>query len=157
MTELSLQEQIPHNHCFGCGPFNEGGLNLKSYWSGSGPSIARFTPQSQHCSSPLHFVSGGIIATLLDCHSICTAMAAAYHTEARAIGSLPLCNYATASLIIRYRRPAPMQTELELAAEILDVTDKKGYMLQCSLRADGKLCAEGEVQALPVPLSWMGL
>ncbi|MEE8543759.1 MAG: PaaI family thioesterase [Gammaproteobacteria bacterium] len=156
MTDLSLQEQIPHNHCFGCGPFNEGGLNLKSYWSGSGPSIARFRPQPQHCSAPPHFVNGGIIATLLDCHSICTAMAAAYHREARAIGSAPLCYYATASLVVRYRRPAPMETELELEAEILDATDK-GCLLQCSLSADGKLCADAEVQAVPVPLSWMGL
>lgn len=156
MTERSLQEQIPHNHCFGCGPSNEGGLNLKSYWSGSGPSIARFTPQLQHCSAPAHFVNGGIIATLLDCHSICTAMAAAYHREARAIGSTPLCYYATASLFIRYRRPAPMETELELAAEILDANDKR-CLLHCTLSADGKLCAEGEVQAVPVSLSWMGL
>ncbi len=83
-------------------------------------------------------------------------MAAAYHREARAIGSAPLCYYATASLVVRYRRPAPMETELELEAEILDATDK-GCLLQCSLSADGKLCADAEVQAVPVPLSWMGL
>ena len=83
-------------------------------------------------------------------------MAAAYHREARAIGSTPLCYYATASLVIHYRRPAPMETELELTAEILDANDKR-CLLHCTLSADGKLCAEGEVQGVQVSLSCMGL
>jgi acyl-coenzyme A thioesterase PaaI-like protein len=156
LSEIALQDRFAHNHCFGCGPHNSGGLNLKSYWAGHGPSVARFTPAPHHCSAPPHFVNGGIIATLIDCHSICTAMAAAYLEQGRAIGSEPGLYYATGTLEIGYRRPTPMDTVLELEAEISERVGTK-YVVICRLNAAGRLCAQGRVEAVPVPASWMGL
>ena len=156
MRDLALQDRLPHNHCFGCGPDNRGGLNLKSYWSGDGPSVARFSPQPHHCSAPTHFVNGGIIATLIDCHSICTAMAAAYIDEGRPVGSEPARYFATGSLEISYRRPTPMDTLLELEAEVRERLER-GYVLECRVSAAGKLCAVVQVLALPVSAAWMGL
>lgn len=156
MSDLALQDRLPHNHCFGCGPHNKGGLNLKSYWTGQGPSVARFSPAPHHCSAPIHFVNGGIIATLIDCHSICTAWAAAYLEEGRSIGSEPGRYFATGTLEIEYRRPTPMDAVLELEAEISERLGSK-YRLECRLSAAGKLCAVGRVEAVPVPASWMGL
>ena len=156
MSDLALQDQLPHNHCFGCGPNNEGGLNLKSFWTGQGPSVARFTPSPHHCSAPMHFVNGGIIATLIDCHSICTAWAAAFVDEGRPIGSEPGCYVATGSLQVSYKRPTPMDAMLELEALISERLDH-GYVVTCNLSAKGKLCAVGTVTAVPVPASWMGL
>ena len=83
-------------------------------------------------------------------------MAAAYLLEGRAIGSEPAFYYATGSLEIGYRRPTPMQTVLELEAEICERIDTK-YVVDCRLSAAGKLCARGRVEAVPVPTSWMGL
>jgi acyl-coenzyme A thioesterase PaaI-like protein len=113
-------------------------------------------PASHHCSAPTHFVNGGIIATLIDCHSICTAMAAAYFDEGREIGSAPLRYLATGRLDVSYRRPTPMDTALDLDADVVARLEK-GYRIECRLSAGGKLCAIGIVDAVPVPLSWMGL
>ena len=156
MTDRALQDQIPHNHCFGCGPENEAGLHLKSYWSGTGPSVARFEPQARHCAGPEHFVNGGIIATLIDCHSVCTATAAAYYREDRPIGSDPLLCFATSRLDVAYRRPTPMGETLELTALVTGTTEK-GFSVECEISAAGRVCAAATVEAARVPLSWMGL
>jgi len=118
--------------------------------------VARFSPKPHHCSAPTHFVNGGIIATLIDCHSICTAMAAAYFDEGRPVGSEPTRYFATGSLEISYRRPTPMDAILELEAEIRDRLER-GYVLECRLSAAGKLRAVGQVLALPVSAAWMGI
>lgn len=118
--------------------------------------MARFTPSPHHCSAPTHFVNGGIIATLIDCHSICTAWAAAFIDDGRPIGAEPACYVATGALEIAYKRPTPMDTVLELEAEISERLDR-GYLLTCTLSAKGKLCAVGTVTAVPVPATWMGL
>jgi len=156
LKDEALQDRLPHNHCFGCGPHNRGGLNLKSYWAGRGPSIARFSPAPHHCAGPRRFVNGGIIATLIDCHSICTATAAAYFDEEREIGSEPSRYFATSRLEIGYRRPAPIDATLELEADIVARRDS-GYAVECRLSAAGKLCAVGHVEAVSVSPAWMGL
>jgi len=93
---------------------------------------------------------------LIDCHSICTAMAAAYFDEDRPLGTEPERYYATGRLDVSYRRPAPIDSVLELEAQIAERFDR-GYRLECRLSAGGRLCAVGRVEALAVPRSWMGL
>ena len=151
----SLQEQIPHNYCFGCGPLNEHGLALRSYWSGSGRSTAVFVPRSHHCAGPRHFVNGGILGTLIDCHCVCTATAAAYYDEGRAIGSEPYHFFATTKLEVAYVRPTPIEAELALEAEIVE-TVPRGYRLSCTLRARDKIRVTGLVDAVRVSAAWMG-
>lgn len=153
MTELSLQDQIPHNHCFGCAPRNEKGLSLRSYWSGSGSSVARFKPQAHHCAAPTHFVNGGIIATLIDCHCMCTATAAAYFRQHRPIGSDPKLTFATGRLSVQFLRPTPIDSVLLLSAKIERETPN-GFVVQCQLSAQDKVCAQGEVEAVTVAESW---
>ena len=104
----------------------------------------------------MHFVNGGIIATLIDCHSICTAWAAAFVDEGRPIGSEPLSFVATGSLEVAYKRPTPMDAVLELEALISERLEP-GFVVTCNLSAKGKLCAVGTVTAVPVPATWMGL
>jgi acyl-coenzyme A thioesterase PaaI-like protein len=154
LTERALQDQLPHNHCFGCGPDNVQGLKLKSYWSGHGPSTASFTPRPHHCSGPRHFVNGGIIAMLIDCHCICTATAAAYFDAGRQIGSAPEIHCATAGLTVHYDRPTPIDARIELTAEISGRTER-GYLVGCTLSAAGKVRVRAEVEAVRVPDSWM--
>ena len=65
----SLQQRyFPDLPCFGCGPANERGLRLNSYVEEDGAIRARFLPWPEH-DNGLGFLNGGIIATLLDCHS----------------------------------------------------------------------------------------
>ena len=150
----AFQDLLPHNHCFGCGPHNPAGLRLKSRWSAPDLSVARFTPKPYHCAGPTHFVNGGIIATLIDCHAICTAAAAAYLDAGRAPGTGVGLHYATSSLALDYLRPTPIDAELELTARIVE-RGERSYVLSCELAAAGKTRVSARIVAIEVPESWM--
>jgi len=105
------------NYCWGCGTDNEHGLQLKSYWVGD-ETVGRWEPKPHHAAGPSRILNGGIIATLIDCHSICTAIAAAYRAEGRALETEPLIWYVTASLQVSYLRPTPIDQPIELRAQL---------------------------------------
>jgi acyl-coenzyme A thioesterase PaaI-like protein len=117
-------------------------------------SVARFTPREHHCAGPRHFVNGGILATLIDCHCVCTAAAQAYRDQGREIGSAPDLHYATARLDVEYRRPTPIGTELTLRARIVERRER-AYVLSCELEANGKITVTARVEAVAVPASWI--
>lgn len=116
--------------------------------------MARFTPEPYHCAGPKHFVNGGIIATIIDCHCVCTAAATAYRDAGREIGSPPDIHYATARLELEYLRPTPIDAELELKARIVNLTERT-YVLSCELSAAGKIRVKARVEAIRVPESWV--
>lgn len=152
MSEAAFQDQIPDNHCFGCGPHNANGLRIKSYWDGD-EAVSTFTPQPFHMAGPTNVLNGGIIGTVIDCHCICTAFADAYRREGRAIGSAPRLWYATASMKVDYLRPTPIDQPLTLRAKVIEAGPKK-TRISCSLTADGVECARGEVLAIRVAHDW---
>ena len=152
MEHLSFQEQMEGNNCWGCGSLNEHGLRIKSYWSGD-ESVCTWEPRSYHSAGPPGILNGGIIASIADCHCICTAIATAYREENRKIGSEPLSWYATGSLRITYRSPTPINGPVTLRAHIIERTDRK-TTLGCSLVAGEKECASAEVVAVRVPPEW---
>src|SRR5215218_5029413 len=104
LREPAFQDQMPDNHCFGCGRANAHGLGLRSRWDGDA-STAEWTARPEHAAGPPGILNGGIIATLLDCHGVCTAIADAYRRESRPIGSDPEIWYATGTLSVDYLRP----------------------------------------------------
>ena len=148
----AFQDLIPDNFCFGCGADNPDGLQIKSYWEGEG-SICRDTPRPYHAAGPRHLLNGGIIAMLIDCHTICTAVADAYRREGREIDTEPTIWYVTGSLTVRYTRPAPIDATVDLQARITEIKGKK-TVLGCSLASAGQTCAEGEVVAIRVSRAW---
>lgn len=152
-TTPSFQSQIPDNFCFGCGADNPDGLRIQSFWSGPDQSICRYTPQPHQAAGPKTFLNGGIIATLIDCHTICTAVANAYRLEEREISSSPLVWFVTASLKVDYLKPTPIDAPVELRATLRDVGEKK-TVLDCTLSSGETVSARGEVLAIRVPLSW---
>lgn len=149
----AFQDQIPGNYCWGCGPLNEYGLQIKSYWSGD-ESVCKWQPQHHFMAGPQHVLNGGIITSLMDCHCICTAMAAAYRSQGRSIGTEPLIWYATGSIQMTFRRPTPIEEHVTLRAWITETTDKK-TTLSCSLSIKGDECAVGEVVAIRVAPEWL--
>jgi acyl-coenzyme A thioesterase PaaI-like protein len=148
----AFQDLIPDNHCWGCGPLNPNGLYLKSFWEGEA-SVSTFTPYPEHMAGPKHVLNGGIVATVIDCHSICTAIADAYCQEGREIGASPTLWYATGSLKVRYLRPAPLDIPVTLQARITERKGKK-TVLSCTLASAGEVCAEAEVVAVRVSETW---
>ena len=105
------------------------------------------------CRRPQHFLNGGIIATLLDCHGVCTAIANAYQREQRGVGTEPEIWYATASLAVEYLRPTPIDAAVHLNAQVVANEDRM-TSVECILVAAGKERAKASVRAVRVPDDW---
>ncbi|WP_428774400.1 PaaI family thioesterase [Vibrio sp.] len=150
----AIQDQIPNNHCFGCGPCNPNGLQIKSYWSGENESVCTFTPAAHHSAGPVQFLNGGIISTVIDCHCICTAIAKGYQLSGREIGTGDIVWYATGTLTVQYLKPVPIDKDVRLQATINEVADNK-ITLTCELWSEGELCCTSTVVAVKVPSHWL--
>lgn len=135
--------------CWGCGRNNEHGLRIKSHWEGD-EAVAHFLPE-EYFSGHKGVLNGGIIATLMDCHSIGLAMAYAHREEGREIGSQPLITYVTGSLKVDYLKPTPLNGQpLELRA-IVERTEGRKTFVRCRLLAGGVETARGEVLGVRIP------
>ena len=151
---IAFQDQIPNNHCFGCGPENSDGLQIKSYWEGEDQSICRFMPKPEHSAGPLHFLNGGIISTIIDCHCVCTAIAKAYLMAGRSLGEGETIWFATGNLDVSFKKPVAIDKEVLLKANVIEAKEKK-ITLACQLLSENEICCESRVIAVKVPNSWL--
>jgi acyl-coenzyme A thioesterase PaaI-like protein len=149
----AFQDQMHDNFCWGCGADNHAGLRLRSWWDDDTTALARWTPAAEHAAGPRHVVNGGIIATVLDCHGVCTAVADAHRRQGRAIGTSPEIWYATTSITVDYLRPTPLGPELTLRATVASV-DGQRTVVDCVLEAAGKPRATARVATVQVPEEW---
>lgn len=104
-------------------------------------------------AGPRHILNGGVISTVIDCHCICTAIADAYRREGRPFDSDNAIWYATGLLTVKYLRPASIEHQLVLRAQIIEVTEKKTVLSCIAVSCDEK-CAQAEVIAVRVPDNW---
>jgi acyl-coenzyme A thioesterase PaaI-like protein len=148
MAELSFQDQGSVRYCHGCGADNARGLQIKSYWDGA-EAVASWQPEPHHCGGSKDILNGGIIASLIDCHSLNLAIADAYCAEGRPIGSQPRIAYVTANINISYLKPAPIEGVMELRARI-SKRDGRKVWVNCALSAAGEIRAIGEVLGIRV-------
>ena len=150
MSQKAFQDYYPDEvaHCYGCGRLNEHGHQIKSYWDGD-EAIATYTPKPYHTAIP-GYVYGGLIASLIDCHSTGTAAAAAYRAEGRSMDTEPPLRFVTASLHVDYLKPTPIGIELEIRGTVKEIKGRK-VVIQSTLSAGGEVCARGEVVAVQVP------
>ena len=150
MTESAIQDTYPDNvaHCYGCGRLNDAGLKIKSYWDGE-ESVCIHEPKPVYMAIP-GFVYGGMIASLIDCHSTGTASAAAYRSEGREMDTNPPLRFLTASLHVDYLLPTPLGVQLEIRGRVKEIKGRK-VIVESTLSANGKICARGEVVAIQVP------
>ncbi|MHC4470157.1 MAG: PaaI family thioesterase [Planctomycetota bacterium] len=131
----SLQDRYaPHNCCFGCGPSNDEGLRIKSFVKGD-EVVAEFRPETHHEAFE-GMLSGGIIGTLLDCHSNWTA---AWHLMEKAGEEHPPCT-VTAEYHVKMRAPTPTDTVLRLRARVSSSGES-------SARVSATIEAHGDVTA----------
>lgn len=146
----AIQDFYPDafSHCYGCGRLNEHGLHIQTRWDGD-ETVARLTPRPWHMAVP-GFVYGGLIASLIDCHAIGTAAAAAERAAGRAIGDEPAPRYVTGSLRVDYLRPTPLGPELEVRARVRELGERK-VVVEATVSADGVVTARGEVVAVRMP------
>lgn len=137
MTEGDQQRFAPNSICFGCGPANQDGLQIASHWDGDpfaeGTYRMRFTPSKEHQAFP-GVLNGGIIGTLLDCHSNWAAATAIakHHGWPK-----PECT-VTADFHVKLTKPTPFPGEVELVAKIDKISGEGDRMatVSCELWAD---------------------
>jgi acyl-coenzyme A thioesterase PaaI-like protein len=133
----SVQETYaPNSICFGCGPANEKGLHIRSFPSDDGTElVCDWTPEPQHLAFP-GVVNGGIIGSLLDCHSNWTAA----HHFLRARGADTIPPTVTSDFHVTLKRPTPMDVPLHLRAHVVESTDDRA-VVEATLEANGKITA----------------
>lgn len=137
----SLQDRyFPALPCFGCGPGNDRGLRLKSYLREDGRVSAEFRPWPEH-DNGLGYLNGGIIATVLDCHSAAAVTHEAYQRGWPALPGADL-PFVTSGLDVRYLRPAPLDAVVTLVGEVVAASEAE-ISAQVWLEWDGKQRATG--------------
>jgi acyl-coenzyme A thioesterase PaaI-like protein len=98
------------------------------------------------------YVYGGLIASLIDCHAMGTAAAAALRAEGREVGAAPSPRFVTAALRVDYLKPTPLGPELEIRARVRERTPRK-VVIESTVSAGGVITARGEAVAVPMPPS----
>lgn len=142
MTQ-SLQEHLyPDGLCFGCGPANERGIRLRSFLAEDGTTVADFTPWPEH-NNGLGLLNGGIIATMLDCHSGATAFHEAEVQGWERLGGADF-SHITAGINVRYLRPAPLDDTVHLVGEVVQSSEPE-IIVAVRMEYDGKVRAEATV------------
>ena len=146
----AFQDYYPENlsHCYGCGSQNAHGHRIKTVWEGD-ESVTRYTPDAFHTAIP-GYVYGGLIASLIDCHSTGTAAAAMYRDQGRGMESLPAFRFVTGSLQVSYLKPTPLGPELKIRGRVKEIKGRK-VVVESTLYADGVATARGEVVAVQMP------
>lgn len=140
-TVKSLQElHAPKNACFGCGPANPKGLHLRSFPAEADGEegdeiIAEWTPESHHEAFE-GVLNGGIVGTLLDCHS---NWAAAWHLMRRDGLKTPPCT-VTADFHVHLKRPTPTDGPVALASRAVS-SDGPKVTVEAEMTAGGKTTA----------------
>jgi len=147
MEGRALQD-VMKGHCYGCGALNEVGLRIKSHWDGD-ELVCRFQPQPFHIGHP-GIVYGGLIASVIDCHSIWTALATASRDEGfdLAAGPLPF-GFVTAKLEVNYLRPGDIGQVLDLRARVVERSTRR-FNVACQVLQQGQACATATVVAVRV-------
>lgn len=154
MSEKAFQDDYQDHlsHCYGCGRLNEHGLQIKSTWDGD-ETVCTLTPQPYHLAIP-GYVYGGLIASVIDCHSTGTAAAAAHRAQGRAMDTEPSLRFVTAALHVDFLKPTPMGVPIEVRASVVELKEKK-VVVHTTLSAAGQVCARGEVVAVLMPASML--
>ena len=133
----SVQDQYAEKSiCFGCGPTNKNGLQIKSYRSDHGLDLW-FETKPEHQAFP-GVINGGIIGSLFDCHGNWAAAVALLDTgDYKSIPST-----VTASYSVELIRPTPFGVPLYIQATIKSQSTDKAE-IEMELYADKDLCAKG--------------
>jgi acyl-coenzyme A thioesterase PaaI-like protein len=150
LTDIAIQDLYPDSlsHCYGCGRLNEQGLHLKSYADGD-EIVCTLQPEPYHLAVP-GFVYGGLIASIIDCHSIGTAVAAVIGPEGQSMAAKIAPRYVTKSLQVDFLKPTPIQSLITVRAKVVE-SGRRHQVIHSELYAEDVLRARGVVVALPIP------
>jgi uncharacterized protein (TIGR00369 family) len=121
---------VAHNRCFGCGPANPTGLHLDFLLAEDG-SVVSITTVTDRFEGPVHYLHGGIIATLLD-----EAMSKAIRASGRTA--------MTRQMEVDYLRPVPSGAEIRIEGRVNRSDGRKHWPEARILDAGGTVLAQGK-------------
>ena len=121
---IAIQDTYPFDvaHCYGCGALNEHGHQIKTVLDGEF-TITEFTPLPYHVALP-GFMYGGLIASLIDCHSTGSAAIFKMVAEGKEVGSEEAPRFVTARLEVDYRKPTPLGP-VRLIGRLIEIKGRK--------------------------------
>ncbi len=134
-ADQSLQDRYaPASACFGCGPANALGLQIKSHVLGE-EVVAHWMPSAHHEAYP-GMLNGGIVGALLDCHS---NWCAAHHLMRKSGAVKPPCT-VTASFHVKLLRPTNSHAPVVLRARVADSREDRAT-IEATLECEGRVTA----------------
>ena len=150
MTDrIAVQDTYPDDfsHCFGCGRHNESGYHFKTYRDGD---VARtgYTPADYHTGGADH-AYGGIIASVIDCHSAGAAAIFWMAANGFEVGATLSPRFVTARLEVDYVAPTPI-ARLQLTGRAEEIGERK-VIVTTDLDAGGMVTARGRAVMVKVP------
>jgi acyl-coenzyme A thioesterase PaaI-like protein len=138
----SLQERYaPAGRCFGCGPANEQGLQIRSFpvSDDAGAHVfLDFTPQRHHEAFE-NVLNGGIIGTVLDCHMNWTTIFHLMKKQSPVPDHAPCC--VTAEFKVVLKRPTPIGI-VHVDAHVVTSGDDRAS-IEAIMTSGGKVTAIG--------------
>lgn len=145
MDGRSLQERFaPKGRCFGCGPANELGLRIQSREAGDGTVVAEWQARPEHEAFD-GYVNGGILGTLIDCHSNWTSVAALLARDGGDVAP----STVTADFSVRFKRPTPSDRPLRLIGHAIDLAYDR-VTVETTVEVDGVTTAMGRATFVSV-------
>jgi hypothetical protein len=153
VSDEPVQSSWSSFDCFGCGPANPDGLHLHSYERVDGSLVATVDPDPRFKSGYPNVTYGGLLASVIDCHAIWTAMTAAYRAAGRDLGSEPRIAYATGELDVTYRRPTPLDRPFSVHAHV-DGDVGRRVAVSCTVRPAGADAPSATADVTAVRVDW---
>jgi len=135
MNARSLQDRYaPNNKCFGCGPSNPEGLQIKSRAEGDA-IVLDWTPATMHEAFP-GVVNGGIVGTLFDCHGNWTA---AWHLmQSQKLDTPP--GTVTSEFHVKLKRPTSSKAPVRIVARVVE-SEGDRVVVEEELHSGGRVTA----------------
>lgn len=137
----AIQDFYPDDFawCYGCGRLNEAGYRFKTRLTGD-TTRTEFSPSDKHTALP-GFVYGGLIASVVDCHSTGSAAIFAMVDAGEAIGSGEAPRFVTAHLDVDYLKPTPL-VPFHVTGTMTEIGPRK-VIVASEVVTDGTVTAKG--------------
>ena len=138
---VAIQDTYPEPaaHCYGCGRLNEFGFQIKTFGDAD-HTITDFVPASYHTAF-VDSTYGGLIASIIDCHSTGSAAIFAMAAEGAEIGTDPTPRFVTAHLEVDYLAPTPL-APMRLIGRAVEIKERK-VIVQTELSVGDEVTARG--------------
>ncbi|GMQ85040.1 MAG: PaaI family thioesterase [Acidimicrobiia bacterium] len=138
---IAIQDMYddPAAHCYGCGRLNDVGYQIKTRPDGDA-TLTEFAPEPFH-TAYIDSTYGGLIASVIDCHSTGSAAIFAMQAEGVAIGSGPAPRFVTAHLEVDYLAPTPL-APMRLVGRATEITGRK-VIVETELWVEDQVTAKG--------------